>query len=96
MATRYSAKEVSSIVDQISTEAKMVGLIPMDAHLTYHPGNAGNGISAVIDCWRQDEAGYHSVRVDFLPEFTYKQSKNDHAALLTATLRVFFSLRRRP
>lgn len=94
MSTRYSATEVRSIVDHIKTEAKMAGLIPMDAFMSYHPGNSANGISGHIDCFRQDEDGYHMIRVDFLPEFTYKQSKTDHAKLLDATLRVFFALRR--
>jgi len=94
MSTRYSSTEVRSILDQITIEAKQAGLIPMDTYVSYHPGNTANGISAVIDGFRQDEAGYHPVRLDFLPDFNYKQSKTDHAKLLTATLRVFFSLRR--
>jgi len=94
MSTRYSAPEVRSIVGQIEIEAKVADLIPMDAHLTYHPGNTSQGISASIDCWRQDEIGYHPIRVDFLPDLNYKQSKTDHAKLLGAALNVFFAIRR--
>lgn len=94
MSTRYSAEEVRNIVNHIKVEAMQAGLIPMDAFMSYHPGNAANGISGHIDVFRQDEDGYHTIRVDFLPEFTYKMSKTDHAKLLDATLRVFFAMRR--
>ena len=94
MSTRYSAEEVRNIVNHIKVEAMQAGLIPMDAYMSYPPGNAANGISGHIDVFRQDEEGYHTVRVDFLPEFTYKQTKTDHAKLLDATLRVFFAMRR--
>jgi hypothetical protein len=95
MSTRYSVREVESLVKHIEVEAKQAGLIPMAAFMAYHPGNSANGISGYIDCTVQDDAGYHPVRVDFLPDFNYKQSKTDHAKLLDATLRVFFSLRRK-
>lgn len=94
MSTRYSATEVRNIVNHIKVEAMQAGLIPMDAYMSYHPGNSANGISGHIDVFRQDEDGYHMIRVDFLPEFTYKMSKTDHGKLLDATLRVFFAMRR--
>lgn len=94
MSSRYSAQEVRNIVEHIKIEAKMAGLIPMDAYMSYHPGNAANGISGHIDVFREDEDGYHTIRVDFLPQFTYKQSKTDHGKLLDAALNVFFAMRR--
>lgn len=92
--SRYSRTEVESIVKQITVEAKQAGLIPSDAWMAYHPGNSSQGISGYVDCMREDADGYHPVRVDFIPEFTYKQSKTDHAKLLDATLRVLFAMRR--
>lgn len=94
MSTRYSAAEVRGIVDQINIEAKMAGLIPMDALMSYHPGNTANGISGHVDVFRQDEDGYHMIRVDFLPEFTYRMTRTDHARLLDAARNVFFAMRR--
>lgn len=94
MSTRYSAAEVRGIVDQINIEAKMAGLIPMDAFMSYHPGNTANGISGHVDVFRQDEDGYHMIRVDFLPEFTYRMTRTDHARLLDAARNVFFAMRR--
>ena len=94
MSSNYSRREVESIVKQIQVEATEAGMLPAGAWMAYHPGNASNGISGYVDCIREDADGYHPVRVDFLPEFTYKMSKNDHARLLQATLRVFHALRR--
>ncbi len=99
MSTRYTADEVRSIVDQITIEAKMAGLIDMDSMLVYSPGNASNGISGMVDCYRtvRTEHGRSHreyVRVDFLPEFNHTQTKTDHAKLLIATLRVFYGFRR--
>jgi hypothetical protein len=94
MSTRYSVREVESIVKHIEVEAKQAGLIPMASFMSYHPGNSSQGISGYIDCFRQDDDGYHVVRADFLPRFNYKQSKTDHAKLLEAVLNVFFSFRR--
>lgn len=95
MSTRYSAAEVRNIVRHIEIEAKQAGLIPADSYMSYHPGNAANGISGYVDCFTVDETGgYHMHRVDFLPVFTYKQTKTDHAALLNAALGVFHSMRR--
>jgi hypothetical protein len=92
--SRYSTAEVESIVKQIEVEAKQVGLIPMDAFVTYHPGSTSNGITAALDCFTQGEDGYKHHRMDFLPEFTYKMTRTDHALLLRAALNVFQSLRR--
>jgi hypothetical protein len=95
MSTRYSAAEVRNIVRQIEVEAKQAGLIPAEAYMSYHPGNAANGISGYTDCFTvEEDGGYKMHRVDFMPEFTYKQSKTDHAKLLNATLRVLFAMRR--
>lgn len=95
MSTRYSAAEVRNIVRQIEVEAKQVGLIPADAYMSYHPGNTSQGISGYTDCFTVEEDGsYKMHRVDFMPEFTYKQTKTDHAALLNASLRVLHALRR--
>lgn len=95
MATRYSTKEVQSIVAQIDMEAKEAGLLPMDAKLIYSAGNSTYGITGAVEAVQKEANGHrHPIRVDFLPEFTYKMSKNDHARLLNATLRVFHSLRR--
>lgn len=94
MSSNYSANEVRSIVKQIETEAKQAGLIPADSFMAYSPGNSSNGISGWVDCNRKDDEGYHHIRLDFIPEFTYKMSKNDHARLLNATLKVFHALRR--
>lgn len=94
MSTSYTRTEVESIVKQIAVEAQQAGLIPEGAFMSYHPGNTANGISGYIDCFTQDDDGYHLHRVDFLPDFTYKQSKTDHAKLLNATLRVLHAMRR--
>ena len=95
MSTRYSAEEVRNIVRHIELEAKQAGLIPMDAYMSYHPGNAANGISGHVDCFSVNEDGsYRMHRVTFLPDFTYKMSKTDHALLLNAALQVFFAMRR--
>ena len=95
MSTRYSAPEVRNIVRMVEIEAKQAGLIPSDSYMSYHPGNATQGISGYVDCFSVNEdASYRMHRVDFLPEFTYKQSKTDHAKLLDATLRVLFAMRR--
>ncbi len=95
MSTRYSAAEVRSIVRQIEIEAKQAGLIPADSYMSYHPGNATQGISGYVDCFSVNEDGsYRMNRIDFVPEFTYSQTKTDHAKLLDATLRVLFAIRR--
>lgn len=93
--TRYFTAEVRSIVDQIALEAKMAGLIPMAAFVSYHPGNVANGISGDIDVFVQHEDGqYEIIRADFFPKFTYRMTRTDHARLLEAVLRVFFEFRR--
>lgn len=95
MSTRYSTEEVRSIVKQIETDAKMRGLIPMDAFMAYSPGNVSQGISGWVDCNRQREDGqYENIRLDFIPAFNYKQTKTDHARILEAVLMVFFAIRR--
>lgn len=95
MPTRYTAKEIKSIVSQIDVEAKQAGLLPTDAKLVYSPGNSSYHIAGSVEAVQKDSNGYrHPIRVDFLPEFKAKQTKNDHAVLLQATLRVFHALRR--
>lgn len=93
--TRYSTTEVRSIVDQIALEAKMAGLIPMAAFVSYHPGNVSQGISGYVDVNVQHADGqYENIRADFFPKFTYRMTRTDHARLLEAVLRVFFAFRR--
>jgi hypothetical protein len=97
MSTRYSTAEVRSIVKQIEVDAKMAGLIPFESELVYSPGNAANGISGTVMCRSTAEDSNHTYirdADDFLPEFTYKMTRTDHARLLEATLRVFYSFRK--
>lgn len=102
MSTRYSTEEVRGIVKQIDVEAKMAGLISMDCGLVYSPGNVSNGISGTVMCYRTihtENSRSHREFIrdadDFLPEFTHKMTRTDHARLLSATLRVFYTFRKR-
>jgi hypothetical protein len=95
MSNRYSVREVEAIVKHIELDAKEAGLIPAAAFMSYHPGNAGQGIAGYVDCIVQHEDGqYESVRTDFIPKFPYHMTKTDHARLLNAVRDVFYAFRR--
>lgn len=90
--SRYTARDIRTIVSQISVEAKEQGLLPMDHILLYFPGNVTNGHAAVVAEHDAEAKWVHGT--SFLPEFSYKTGPTEQYKRLEAVLNVFFALRR--
>jgi hypothetical protein len=85
MSTRYTLNDIRAAVRVLETTAKVVGVMPKEAYLSYGGGNPSNGVSATLYCYTVTESGgQEMVRVRFLPEFTHKSTRREQFKMIEA------------
>lgn len=90
---RASRKDCDLLVAQIQVRALVLGLLPAGGRLAYHPGNTEQGYAPEVSAWH-GTAPHNPIRVDFLPEFTYRTTRTAAYSLLCATNRALAALER--
>lgn len=92
---RITANDVRNIAENVQIEARALGLIDENTKIVYGAGSPTNGISATVEAVHVQENGHrNAVRVDFLPEFTYRQTAKDQYTVLDATYRALYAMKR--
>jgi hypothetical protein len=90
---RYTKTDVRKVVKLVEMEARALGLIAENHHISYSGGNPSNGISADLSVYAVNEDGHrNAVRVDFLPEFTYKSTAREQFKTLEAVHNVLVAV----
>lgn len=95
MTARYTKNDVRNMAKNVEIVAQQLGLIDENTKIIYGAGSPTNGISATVEAVHVQENGHrNAVHVDFLPEFTYRQTAKDQYTVLDATYRALFAMKR--
>lgn len=85
MSERITRKNVEGVVSRIEMYAKRLRMMPEDSYLVFSPGNTTQGYSPEVSVFYYKEEGREMIRVNFLPNFTYKTTLPEAWRLLRAT-----------
>lgn len=94
---RTTRKDMETLVKDIESDAKELGLLQPYEELVWSPGNVTNGYAPEVSVYIRQETGMNRDwnAGDFLPKFTHKDTATMAHAKLSATLRVLEAMVRK-
>jgi hypothetical protein len=89
MSERITRADVVAATTWLQKEAHRLEILPKDAYLVFSPGNTTYGHAPEVSVFKQeaDSNGRQTMRVHFLPVFTYKTTRTEAWKLINATAR---------
>jgi len=89
MSDRISRADVVAATAWLQKEAHRLEILPRDAYLVFSPGNTSQGHSPEVSVFLTEPAsnGRQTMRVNFLPAFTYKTTRKQAWQLINAAAR---------
>ena len=92
MSTRYTRKDVRTVVASLESIAKTIELLPRNAELVYQAGNPTNGIPARIDCFDFNNGERIALSTRFIPEWTYKSNLREQFKTVEAACNALYAV----
>lgn len=89
MSERITRADVIAATTWLQKEAHRLEILPEDAYLVFSPGSVTQGHSPEVSVYTREPAsnGRQTIRVHFLPVFTYKTTLKNAWELINASAR---------